>query len=194
MATQTSNGQNVRTVNIKGKLYVDVAERVRLAHDAGGYSMTGNEVFTIGDTGRWWVRITIEVGEQHYSGTSEIKFSAKAGTADGEAPVECAETSALGRALGFAGLGMLDSIASADEMSRSSATTQPAQQQQRQQQAAQPTTASQPAHAAPTMASLFERSKALGMSMPEWNTLQKSCKGEVDAISHALNSRARQAR
>ena len=114
----TSNGQQVRTVSIKGRAYVDVAERVRLAHDLGGYTMLGTETFTIEGTGRWWVRVTIGVSEARYSGTAEIKLSARAGTADGDSPYECAETSALGRALGFAGLGVLDAIASADEVSR----------------------------------------------------------------------------
>lgn len=115
----TSNGQNVRTVTIKGRPYVDVAERVRLAHaDHAGYTMLLTEQFTVGDTGRWWVRVTIAVGEQQFIGTAEIKFSARPGTADGDSPFECAETSALGRALGFAGIGLLDSIASANEVAR----------------------------------------------------------------------------
>lgn len=121
MATQapTSNGQPVRTVTIKGRAYVDVAERVRLAHaERGGFEMLDTEHFTIGDTGRWWVRVRIRQGEREYSGTAEIKLGAKPGTADGDSPYECAETSALGRALGFAGIGVLDSIASANEVAR----------------------------------------------------------------------------
>jgi hypothetical protein len=117
----TSRGAPVRTVSIRGKAYVEVAERVRLAHAAGGYTMLPTEQFTLGDTGRWWVRVTIRVGEQEYRGTAEIKLSARSGTADGDSPYECAETSALGRALGFAGVGLLDSIASANEIARNQA-------------------------------------------------------------------------
>lgn len=114
----TSNGAAVRTVTIKGKPYVDVAERVRLAHAASGYSILNVEHFTLGDTGKWWCRAIILVGESEYRGTAEIKLTARAGTADGDSPYECAETSAIGRALGFAGVGLLDSIASAQEVAR----------------------------------------------------------------------------
>jgi hypothetical protein len=47
----------------------------------------------------------------------------KATSVEGQAPLEVAETSAVGRALGFAGFGSTDDIASADEMQ---ATTRPA--------------------------------------------------------------------
>ena len=51
-------------------------------------------------------------------GTAEIKFNAPKNTPDGIAPLECAETSALGRALAFAGLGTIESIASYEEITR----------------------------------------------------------------------------
>jgi hypothetical protein len=57
---------------------------------------------------------------QEYSGLAESDKHAvdKNGkpTAEGNRPLEVAETSALGRALGVAGFGPLDSIASADEI------------------------------------------------------------------------------
>ncbi len=109
--------QQIRTVNIKGKQYVDVAERVRLAHadkDSDGFSMVAQERYQIGS--RWFLSITIEVKGKLYIGDAEIKFDAKTGTPDGSNPLECAQTSALGRALGYAGYGILQSIASADEV------------------------------------------------------------------------------
>lgn len=121
MATALSNGQTVNIVTIKGRPYVTVAERVRLAHAAtdGGYSMLASEIVTLAAApDRAWVRVTILVDGQQYIGTSEVKLTAKPGTADGDSPLECAETSALGRALGFAGIGLLDSIASAEEVAR----------------------------------------------------------------------------
>lgn len=119
MTTATSNGQTVRTVTIKGRQYVDVAERVRLAHAAGGFSILASELVTTpAAPERLWVRVSIQVGEAQYVGTAEAKLAARPGTADGDSPIECAETSALGRALGFAGIGVLDSIASANEVAR----------------------------------------------------------------------------
>lgn len=119
MQQLTSNGAPVKVVNIRGKAYVDVAERVRLAHTlGGGFTMVSSEVFEL--AGRAFCRVTILYQAERYIGTAEVKLNAKAGTADHDAPLECAETSALGRALGFAGIGVLDggSIASANELER----------------------------------------------------------------------------
>jgi len=96
-----------------------VAARIELAHDNGGFTMLPPEIFEAG--GRTFYRVGIIVNEQTFYGTSEVKWNAKPGTADASAPMECAETSALGRALGMAGIGLLDSIASADEVDRSHA-------------------------------------------------------------------------
>ena len=106
----------VQPISIKGKPYIQVAGRVTLAHEDGGFSMLSSETFEIAN--RYFCHITIAVKDKQYVGTSEIKFSAKPGTADGDSPMECAETSALGRALGFAGYGSIESIASAEEMLR----------------------------------------------------------------------------
>lgn len=111
----TSGGVAVSTINVKGKQYVPVSERVRLAHaSAEPFAIISSEVLPIGETGRCYVRVGIQVGERTYYGSAEIKLEgAKAGSADAEAPLESAESGALARALGFAGFGLLDSAASA---------------------------------------------------------------------------------
>jgi hypothetical protein len=106
----------VRTVNIRGKEYVDVAERVRLCNADQGFSMLCQERYQI--EGRHFFSVTILVKDKQYIGDAEIKFGAPKNSPDGTNPVECAQTSALGRALGFAGYGTLESIASADEVLR----------------------------------------------------------------------------
>lgn len=105
-------------VKIHGREYVTVAERVAAAHEAGGFSILATDVLALGDTGRFYVRVQIQYNGKRYIGLSEAKLNAKPGTPDGDSPLECAETSALGRALGVAGFGSADSIASADELQR----------------------------------------------------------------------------
>lgn len=107
------------TVNIRGKAYVTVAGRVAAAHEAGGFTMPEPpELIHIGE--RTFCRVLIEVTwtTQRFYGTAEVKWNAPKGTADHDSPLECAETSALGRALGFAGFGSVEGIASADEVRR----------------------------------------------------------------------------
>lgn len=116
------NGQEAPVLLIKGKEYPTVATRVQLAHNGvmgAGFSMVRNDVVSIGD--RHFVRITIEIERHAFSGTAEIHFNATGNTADATSPLETAETSALGRALAFAGY-MIDTIASADEMERAGHT------------------------------------------------------------------------
>jgi len=107
---------NTAAITIKGKPYIQVAGRVSLAHEDEGFSMISSDAFELAN--RYFVRVTITVKDKQYIGTSEVKFTDKGGTADGDSPVECAETSALGRALGYAGYGSVESIASADEVLR----------------------------------------------------------------------------
>jgi len=119
----------VTPITIKGKPYIQVAGRVSLAHDDGSFSMLSSETFSV--NARWFVQVTITVKDKQYIGTSEIKFDAPKNSADGTNPVSCAETSATGRALGMAGIGSVDSIASADEVLRAQAEQQrPASQPQ----------------------------------------------------------------
>jgi hypothetical protein len=108
---------NIRTVNIKGRAYVDVAERVRLVHETReSFEMVSSGPLQVGPMWVWQAIIMVD-GKQ-FIGTAEIKFDAPKHTADGTNPVACAETSAVGRALGMAGLGSLESISSADEVMR----------------------------------------------------------------------------
>ncbi len=123
-----SGGEAVDALSIKGKPYIDVATRVKLAvAREGGYEILDSEIVPLGETGRLAVRVRVRVGDKLYVGTSEVKLNAPNGTADHDAPVECAETSAVGRALGFANIGVIDSIASADEMRAIQRPAQPAQ-------------------------------------------------------------------
>jgi hypothetical protein len=109
--------QQVRTINIKGKEYVMVAERLRLVHEQRrSFEILESGAIQVGD--RWVWKCVILINEQKYIGNSEVRLNAPKNTPDGTSPFECAETSAIGRALGMAGFGSVESICSADEMYR----------------------------------------------------------------------------
>jgi len=104
-------------IDIKGKPYTLISERVRLAHETReSFEMVSSGPLQVGPLTVW--QVVILVNGKRYIGTSEIKFDASPKTADGTNPVACAETSATGRALGMAGLGSVESIASAEEVVR----------------------------------------------------------------------------
>lgn len=109
----------IKTRVLHGKDYVEVAERVRIVqHDdtAQGFSMVKQERYEWND--RHFISVTIEVKGKLYIGDAEVTFSAPKNTPAGTSPVETAQTSALGRALAFAGYGTVESIASFDEVYR----------------------------------------------------------------------------
>jgi hypothetical protein len=138
------------SIKLHGKEYVEVKDRVAEAHNEDSYSMLKEETFSMG--GREYCRVYIDVKGKQYIGTAECKFNANPKTPDGQSPFECGETSALGRALGFAGYGSVESIASADEVVRN----------QEPRQTATPPEAPIPINA-PTPRELRERHKFLGM-------------------------------
>ena len=107
----------IKTRVLHGKDYVEVAERVRIAHGSE-HQFEQVETLHFAIAERWFVRCSIMVDGKLFIGTAEIKFTAPKNTPDGTNPYECAETSALGRALAFAGLGTVESIASFDEVYR----------------------------------------------------------------------------
>jgi hypothetical protein len=101
----------MKTINIKGKEYVPVVERVKEAHlQDTRVSITTEMVNS--DT-RVIVKATVIFKGVTYTGYSQAEWGK--GLMGGVA-LEVAETSAIGRALGFANIGLLDGIASADEM------------------------------------------------------------------------------
>lgn len=104
-------------INLKGKQYVTVAERVQALHD----SLKDEDVLVIETEvlshNPVVIRAKVTINQCQYSGISAANFDKPI---EKMSPYEIAETSALGRALGFAGFGSVESIASADEMIKAS--------------------------------------------------------------------------
>ena len=115
----TKNKIKIETVNIHGKEYVPVSERLKLAGDR----IVAVETDVLrNDENEVMVKAKVVVlGEDKKKETAKV-FSGHASSdkkssgIEGQSSVEVAETSAVGRALGFAGFGVINGIASADEI------------------------------------------------------------------------------
>jgi len=106
----TNNG----IVTIHGKDYMTVARRVELAQENRALEGVETEVLSHNPV---VIRAKVILKGEVYTGISSVSLDTKR-EIEKENPYEVAETSAVGRALGFAGYGVIESIASADEMFR----------------------------------------------------------------------------
>ena len=115
----------MKTINIKGKEYVPVVERVKEFHKLYPQGQITTEVVSDNDK-RVTVKATVVfIGNGDrltYTGHSQAEWGKGL---MGAVALEVAETSAIGRALGFANIGLLDGIASADEMRKVNAKSIP---------------------------------------------------------------------
>lgn len=105
--------QNDGIVTIHGKDYMTVAKRLELAHK-DNLDGVDTEVLHHDPV---VVKATVTVKGKSFTGISAVSLDT-ASNIERQNPYEVAETSAVGRALGFAGFGVIESIASADEMDR----------------------------------------------------------------------------
>jgi hypothetical protein len=106
----TNNG----IVQIHGKDYMTVARRVELARQEKALESIETQVLSHTPV---VVRAAVKIKGQTFTGISSVNPDSNR-IIERDNPYEVAETSAVGRALGFAGYGIVDSIASADEMAR----------------------------------------------------------------------------
>ncbi len=104
-------------IMIHGKKYITCAERLQMVHESSNeFEMVSSEPVQLGDLWAW--RVVIKIAGLQFIGTAQIHLDAKPGSADHTDPMACAETSAIARAIGFAGFGAVEGIASADELVR----------------------------------------------------------------------------
>jgi hypothetical protein len=115
----------MKTINIKGKEYIPVVERVKELHRLHPLVSINTEIVEFGE--RVSVKATVEIGG-HIDGKALVRTFTGHSQAVygkgmmGDVALEIAETSAVGRALGFANIGLIDGIASADEMRKVKST------------------------------------------------------------------------
>ena len=102
----------MKTISIQGKDYVPVVERIKEAHLQDKDVSILTEIVNCGET-RIAVKATIVFKGKTFTGHSQAEWGKGK---MGDVALEIAETSSIGRALGFANIGLLDGIASADEM------------------------------------------------------------------------------
>src|SRR5258706_7259371 len=133
MRTNIINFFNPMSIQIHGKQYVTVDERVKAAHEACKKISISTEVLPLAD--KIVVKATVTTEKGTFTGISAANESK---LIEKQSPYEVAETSAVGRALGFAGYGVINGIATADEIAKtplqctlggSSVPTTPAEQQ-----------------------------------------------------------------
>lgn len=111
----TNNG----IVQIHGKEYMTVARRVELAREQEALESVETEVLSHDPV---VIKAKVTIKGRTFTGISSVNPESGK-TIERENPYEVAETSAVGRALGFAGFGLLESIASADEVARAVANS-----------------------------------------------------------------------
>lgn len=108
------------TINIKGKEYVQVKDRISyLANSIKDYSVeTDFKYFP--ERKMWVVTAKLTIGENSFSGMAQEIESDNYKDVNHSSALENCETSAVGRACAMAGIGIVDSIASADEVNKAS--------------------------------------------------------------------------
>ena len=105
------------TIDIKGKEYVMVKDRVAYFNETYENGSIQTELISNDDAGVVFKATVIPDVSQparKFTGYSEALSSAN-GT-EGDKPVEVAETSAIGRAMAAMGIGIIESYASGDEV------------------------------------------------------------------------------
>jgi hypothetical protein len=107
-----------KAINIRGKMYVQVKDRVLYFNETYPNGKIETSIVATPDTDQRVVMLAkvtpdVENPDRYFTG---ISASNPSKTIEAQVPHEVAETSAVGRALAMMGIGVLDAIASADEI------------------------------------------------------------------------------
>lgn len=107
----------MNTIKVKGKDYVPVNERIKYLSANYNYSIT-TEYWYYPDRLMWVVRATLIIDGNTFTGLAQEVESNNYKDVNFTSALENAETSAVGRACAFAGIGIDTGIASADEVNK----------------------------------------------------------------------------
>jgi len=108
-----------KAVDIKGKKYVLVSDRIlALAEQQEPYCINTDAKF-YPEEKMWVVKATLKWEDQEYNGHAQEIIGD--GYINKTSALENCETSAVGRACAMAGIGVIDSIASVDEINKANA-------------------------------------------------------------------------
>tara|TARA_R110002110_G_scaffold42316_10_gene132954 strand:- start:334 stop:894 length:561 start_codon:yes stop_codon:yes gene_type:complete len=111
----TQKSTKLKTVNIKGKPYVTVDERVKFFRDNyKGYTSVTEITHLTEET--VIIKAVIKNSEDRIISTGHAYEQITSYGVNSTNHIENCETSAIGRALGFMNIGVISSIASADEV------------------------------------------------------------------------------
>ena len=109
-----------KAIDIKGRSYVLVSDRVIFFNDTYSNGAITTKLLTTPDAERVTMiaKVTPDLGvpERFFTGHSQATWGD--GMVNKTAALENCETSAVGRALAMMGIGVIDSIASADEINK----------------------------------------------------------------------------
>lgn len=115
--TKREEIKSKNTVDIHGKEYLTVAGRVELAHETNKEHLSIVTEY-VPHNSMIVIKATVTTNKGTFTGFSAAN---PLKPIEKMSPFEVAETSAIGRALGFAGFGIVEGIATADEMVKSQA-------------------------------------------------------------------------
>jgi hypothetical protein len=116
--------RKLKTISIKGKEYVEVKERLLHLANQDDFDYSIETDYQYFEARKMWVvkaKLTMYKDDKAYvyTGLAQEIESDNYREVNFSSALENAETSAVGRACAMAGIGVIDSIASADEMSKS---------------------------------------------------------------------------
>lgn len=112
---------NDKAIDIKGKKYVLVSDRILAFNEWYPEGSITTELLSQPNDEMVVIKATAKVGDRTFTGHSQAKWGD--GYINKTSALENCETSAVGRALAMMGIGVIDSVASVDEMVKAGATT-----------------------------------------------------------------------